>query len=296
MTAEARALGVAAVEVQDLTVRFGGVVAVDRVSFAVGPGSITGLIGPNGAGKTTIFDAISGFVPSEGTVLVGGGDVTDRSSSGRATAGLGRSFQDGKLFPSLTVGETLAVALERHGRRVGPIAAALRIGPSRSAELRVDGRVDELIDLMRLGAFRDKFCAELSTGTRRLVDLACAIAHAPSVLLLDEPSSGIAQRETEALGAVLRDVQRQLQCTLLVIEHDIPLIAGISDELIALETGAIVARDTPRKVLRDPLVVDAYLGTDEGAIFRSGAGRKPGRKARKPTPRARRARPSRPGH
>jgi branched-chain amino acid transport system ATP-binding protein len=275
-----------AVEVRDLTVHFGGVLAVDRVSFAIAQGSITGFIGPNGAGKTTIFDAISGFVASEGTVMVEGRDVTSRSAAGRASVGLGRSFQDGRLFGSLTVGETLAVALSRHGRRIGPLNAAVGVGPSRSAERELAVRVDELIDSMRLAAFRDKFCAELSTGTRRLVDLACAIAHAPAVLLLDEPSSGIAQRETEALGAVLKQVQRTLRCTVLVIEHDMPLVSSISDELIALETGVVIARGSPRDVLDDPAVIDAYLGADERAIFRSGAG---GRTRRG---RRRRARPT----
>ncbi len=261
---------VPAVEVRSLAVRFGGVVAVDHVSFDVAKGSITGLIGPNGSGKTTIFDAVSGFVRAEGTVWLAGNDVTQLHAATRAKAGLGRSFQDGRLFPTLTVAETLAVALERHSDRIGPINAVVGIGASRAAERKIDRRVDELIDMMRLTAYRDKFCAELSTGTRRLVDLACAIAHEPAVLLLDEPSSGIAQRETEALADVLLDVRTGLDCTLLVIEHDMPLVTEVSEELIAFEAGRIIARGAPRAVLTDRAVVEAYLGTQKTAILRSG--------------------------
>lgn len=259
-----------ALEVQSLTVRFGGVVAVDNVTFAIPRGSITGIIGPNGAGKTTIFDAISGFAPATGTLIVEGRDVTHLSGAERGKAGLGRSFQDGRLFPSLTVTETLAVALERHSDRVGPLNAAVGIGPSRTAERAVDARVDELIDVVGLQNYRDTFCSELSTGTRRIVDLACSVAHEPKVLLLDEPSSGIAQRETEALASLLLRVRKMLDCTVLVIEHDMPLVTEVSDELIALETGRIIARGIPRAVLRDRAVVTAYLGVDEATIRRSG--------------------------
>jgi branched-chain amino acid transport system ATP-binding protein len=271
-----------ALEVRGLTVRFGGVVAVADVSFSIDTGSITGVIGPNGAGKTTVFDAICGLVAAQGMVLVAGNDVTEQSVAGRAAAGLGRSFQDAKMFPSLTVAETLAVALERHGKRIGPLNAAIGLGPSRAAERGVSERVEQLIERMRLEAFRDKFCAELSTGTRRIVDLACAVAHAPSVLLLDEPSSGIAQRETEALATALKEVRRELACTLVVIEHDMPLISKISDELIAFETGQIVAQGPARRVLSDPVVIDAYLGADRAAIFRSGRARRTARKKKAP--------------
>jgi ABC-type branched-subunit amino acid transport system ATPase component len=131
--------------------------------------------------------------------------------------------------------------------------------------------VDDLIELMNLGAFRDKFVAELSTGSRRIVDLAMAIAHDPAVLLLDEPSSGVAQKETEALGPLLKRIQRETGCALLIIEHDMPLIMAVSDELIALELGAVVTRGLPADVVEHPRVVASYLGTSEEAINRSGA-------------------------
>ncbi len=262
--------GPSAIEVRDLFVSFGGIVAVDNVSFRINEGSITGIIGPNGAGKTTIFDAISGFVPSTGAVIVAGTDVTALSGAARGRGGLGRSFQDGRLFPSLTVSETLAVAFERHCDRIGPLNAAVGIGPSRAAERGVAARVDDLIALVGLHDYRDTFCSELSTGTRRIVDLACSVAHEPKVLLLDEPSSGIAQRETEALAALLRRVREMLGCTVLVIEHDMPLVTDVSDELIALDTGRIIARGAPRAVLRDKAVVSAYLGIEKATVQRSG--------------------------
>ena len=149
------------------------------------------------------------------------------------------------------------------------------------SERAVNEAVDELIELMRLEAYADKFVGELSTGTRRIVDLACVLAHKPSVLLLDEPSSGIAQRETEALAPVLLDIRDKTGAALVVIEHDMPLITTISDELVALELGAVIARGTPQEVVNDPRVVEGYLGTSEAAIHRSGAGT-PSPRRRKP--------------
>jgi branched-chain amino acid transport system ATP-binding protein len=140
----------------------------------------------------------------------------------------------------------------------------------RRAEKRVAQRVDELVELMGLGAFRDKFVSELSTGSRRIVDLAGILAHEPLVLLLDEPSSGIAQRETEALGPLLEHIRQQTGASLLVIEHDMPLITSISDEILALETGSVLTRGKPNDVLEDPRLVAAYLGTDRAVLERSG--------------------------
>jgi ABC-type branched-subunit amino acid transport system ATPase component len=131
--------------------------------------------------------------------------------------------------------------------------------------------VDDLIELMGLGAFRDKFVAELSTGSRRIVDLAMSIAHDPTVLLLDEPSSGIAQRETEALGPLLRRIQHETGCAMLVIEHDMPLITSLSDSIVALDLGAVLVQGPPKRVLSDERVVTAYLGGDPASIKRTGA-------------------------
>jgi len=258
--------------VDGLTVGFGGITAVDQVTFDLAPGEILGFIGPNGAGKTTLFDLISGFTRAEsGSVAIDGIDVSRFTPDRRARTGLGRSFQDARLFPSLTVEETLAVALERWVQVRDPLAAALHLPAVYDSELAVAGRVDELVDLMGLGAFRSKLLRELSTGSRRIVDLACVVAHRPSALLLDEPSSGIAQRETEALAPVLFRLRDELGCAIAVIEHDMPLLRTVADRMIALDQGAIIAQGSPTDVLQDPAVVSSYLGDNEVAIERSGS-------------------------
>ncbi|MEN3272207.1 MAG: hypothetical protein V7636_968, partial [Actinomycetota bacterium] len=260
----------AILRVSGLTVQFGGVRAVDDVTFDLKKGEILGVIGPNGAGKTTMFDAISGFVPSRGRVVLDGETISGQAPEMRSRHGLGRSFQDARLFPSLTVAETLAVAFERHIRSQDVVSTALRLPWVSRAEKRIKTKVDDLIALMGLGAFRDKFVAELSTGSRRIVDLAVIMAHDPKVLLLDEPSSGIAQKETEALGPLLVRLRDETGASLIVVEHDMPLIQSISDELLALETGALLMRGTPDEVINDPRLVASYLGTDQATIARSG--------------------------
>jgi ABC-type branched-subunit amino acid transport system ATPase component/branched-subunit amino acid ABC-type transport system permease component len=260
-----------ALEVDGLSVRFGGLLAVSDVSFDVHRQQVLGIIGPNGAGKTTVFDAISGFVtPTTGRIRLSGTDITELTPDGRALLGLGRSFQDARLFPSMTVRQTIAVARERHIRTRDPIAAALLSPATRVAEREVAADVDELIELMRLQAFADKFVGELSTGTRRVVDLACSLAHEPDVLLLDEPSSGIAQRETEALGPTLLDIRDKTGAALVVIEHDMPLITAISDDLLALDLGTVVTRGAPEVVINHPQVVEGYLGGRDEVVQRSG--------------------------
>ena len=263
-------------QVRDVAKSFGGIDALRNVSFDVHSNEVLGFIGPNGAGKTTLFDVISGFlVPDRGTIVLatGGGvlDLSRRSPQYRARHGLGRSFQDGRLFPALTVAETIAVALETHVEVRDPIAAALNLPAVVDSEHAVAERVDELIELMGLGAFRDKFVRELSTGSRRILDLACVLAHGPEVLLLDEPSSGIAQREAEALGPLLLRIRDALGASILVIEHDLPLLASMADRMIALDLGEVIATGTPAEVVHEPRVVASYLGTTAAAVARSGA-------------------------
>ena len=269
-------------DVREVSVSYGGVKAVDDVTFTAKKGEILGFIGPNGAGKTTVFDAICGFVQVQsGRVNLDGQDITSLTPTERARRGLGRSFQDARLFSSLTVFETLACAFERHVRFEDPVSSMVWAPWVRKREKDVAVRVEEIIDLMGLGAFHDKFISELSTGSRRVVDLACVMAHEPSVLLLDEPSSGMAQKETEAMGPLLLRVKEATGCTMLLVEHDMPLVTSVSDELIALETGRVVVRGKPRDVTTDPRVVEAYLGTDERVVARSGAIRSNGTRKRK---------------
>ncbi|HET9077769.1 MAG TPA: ATP-binding cassette domain-containing protein [Acidimicrobiales bacterium] len=259
-------------ECVDVVKRFGGITAVDHVDLAVRPGEIVGLIGHNGAGKTTLMDCISGFLPVEGgRIRLRGVDVTSWTPHQRARGAMGRSFQDARLFPSLTVAETVSVARERHVQSRDMLAAALQLPASYESELAVAAVVEGLIELMGLQAYRQKLTGELSTGTRRIVDLACILAQDPKVLMLDEPSGGVAQKETEALGPLLRRIQERTGCSILVIEHDMPLLSGLCDRLVALELGAVIAEGPPAAVLAHPAVVASYLGTDETAIARSGS-------------------------
>jgi len=262
--------GATVLEAIEVSRSFGGIMAVDHVSFDVAEHEIVGVVGPNGAGKTTLFDVLSGFVPVDGgRILLAGRDVTELGAAARARRGLGRSFQDARLFPSLTVAEALAVSMERWVGARDPISAALHLPNAYDAERRVSRRVDELIELLGLGAYRTKFVHELSTGTRRIVDLGALLAHRPTVILLDEPSSGIAQREVEALAPMLRRIRDETGAALVVVEHDMPLLRNVSDRLVAMDQGAVVAVGRPDEVLADRRVVESYLGPDRTAFQRS---------------------------
>ena len=213
---------------------------------------------------------LSGFVtPGAGTVVLAGYDVTALRPHERSRLGLGRVFQDARLFADLTVHETIQVALEARGRSV-LLPAAFHLPPSVNLERQRRAAADDLVSLLGLGRYARTAVTQLSTGTRRVVELACLVAQDASVLLLDEPTAGLAQRETEAFGPLLLDLRAQLDATLVVIEHDLPLVLGISDRVQVLGAGVTIALGTPAEVRNDPAVIAAYLGTDERAIARSG--------------------------
>jgi ABC-type branched-subunit amino acid transport system ATPase component/ABC-type branched-subunit amino acid transport system permease subunit len=253
-----------------LTVDFGGLVAVDCVDFHADAGEVIGLIGTNGAGKSTLLNAIGGYVNSRGSVQLLGEEVSKLPPYQRARAGLGRTFQAATLFPELTVRETVQLALEARGT-TSFWGSLLFFPPTVSKERAKRAEASELIDFLGLGRYADRFIAELSTGTRRIVELASVLAVAPRVVCLDEPTAGVAQREAEAFGPLIKRVQRELDATLVVVEHDLPLIMSISDRIYCLEAGAIIAEGSPEAVRSDPLVVSSYLGTDDRAIHRSNA-------------------------
>jgi ABC-type branched-subunit amino acid transport system ATPase component/ABC-type branched-subunit amino acid transport system permease subunit len=258
--------GTVALEAAGLGKSFGGVEAVRDVDLEVRHGEIVGLIGPNGAGKTTTFELLGGFTRADrGRVRFDGEDITDESPEQRAQRGLIRSFQDAALFPTMSVLDAAKLSFERRD----PTSAVRSCLGFTGQERDKDRRARELIGAMGLDAYRHRTIQELSTGTRRITEIACLIALQPTLLLLDEPSSGIAQRETEALGELLLDIHLELGVSMLVIEHDIPLIMGLADRIVAMDAGAVIASGTPDEVRRDPLVVEAYLGGSVVAIERS---------------------------
>jgi branched-chain amino acid transport system ATP-binding protein len=261
-----------ALRVADLSVRFGGVTALDRVDLEVHPHEIVGLVGPNGAGKTTLFDVISGFLPdSRGRVWLGERELTTLSAPTRARHGLGRSFQDSRLFGSLTVHETVAVAFARSIHAFDPVTEACRLPARQITEAAVAARVDQLVEMLGLHWLRDRRVRELSTGQRRLVDQACVLAHRPTVVLLDEPSSGVAQHETEALVPLMRRIRDELGATLLVIDHDLALLTEVSDRLFALDQGRRITEGPAADVLAHPHVVASYLGVPQAPPHSEGA-------------------------
>ena len=258
-----------ALRTQDVSVHFGGNTAVDKVSVHVDHGELVGLIGTNGAGKSTLLNAISGFVPAQGRVFVLGADVTGRRAPARHARGLGRGFQGARLYPDLTVREALMVSMEARDRSL-LVPSLLGVPPSPGMERRKRADVDGLMDFVGLGRYADHFISNLSTGTRRIVELASLLAVDAKVLLLDEPTGGVAQREAEAFGPLIKQVQAELDAAAIVIEHDMPLVMGISDRVYCLEAGAVIAEGSPEDVRRDPLVIASYLGTSDQAIGRSG--------------------------
>ena len=251
---------------KEVTVHFGGNFAVSHVDIEVHRNEIVGLIGTNGAGKSTLMNAVGGFVPSTGSIQLMGRNISRLSPQRRASCGLGRTFQSAALFPELTVRETVKVALEARHRSSFTSTALMLNGP---AERRQEADAADLIDFLGLGRFADSYISDLSTGTRRIVELAGLLAVDAQVLCLDEPTAGVAQRETEAFGPLLVEIRKELGAAMLIIEHDMPLIMSISDRVYCLESGEVIAHGAPDQVRNDPAVVASYLGTDERAIQRS---------------------------
>jgi ABC-type branched-subunit amino acid transport system ATPase component/ABC-type branched-subunit amino acid transport system permease subunit len=266
-------------QVQGVSVHFGGITALWDVDIDVRSGEIVGLIGPNGAGKTTLMNVISGFLrPDDGSVRVFGHEVAGRPPYIRAGHGLARSFQDAALFAGLTVTETVQVTLAHHSRT--RLLPALVGAPwSRSAERADRRRASELVDAFGLAPWADALTVELSTGMRRICDLMVQVAAEPRVVLLDEPTAGVAQREAETFSPLVRRIRDALGCSVLIIEHDMPLLMGLCDRVYAMETGRVIAEGTPAEICNDPAVIASYLGTDDAAISRSGSKsvRDPGR-------------------
>ncbi|TMK62951.1 MAG: ABC transporter ATP-binding protein, partial [Actinobacteria bacterium] len=254
---------------EDVKVRFGGVFAVNNVSIEVRAGEVVGLIGTNGAGKTTLMNAISGFVRSSGTVELFGEPVDRMRSYRRSRRGMGRAFQNARIFGGLTVRETIMVALEARERSL-LLPSMVALPPSPFAERRKRSQAEDIIGYLGLGRYADSLVSELSTGTRRVVELGALLALDTRLMLLDEPTAGIAQRETEVFGPLIKTIQKDLGSAILIIEHDMPMVMSISDRIYCLEAGTVIAEGVPDVVRTDLTVIASYLGTDERAIQRSG--------------------------
>ena len=261
MTAQAAEL-----EVDDVAVAFGGLRALDGVSLSVEPGGITGLVGPNGSGKTTLLDALSGLVPlTGGAIRLDGTDLADYLPEERVGLGMVRSFQDCALYPTLTVEDTLLLTGDAR-QPVGVVSTTLQLPWARRREAEKLAAVDEVVAALGLERFRHHRIAQLSTGTRRVVDLASVVLARPRLLLLDEPTAGIAQREAEAFVPLLRQLHQVTGSTILLVEHDVPLVFGLCDTVVVMATGAVVAAGPPDQVRADPAALAAYLGASEQAL------------------------------
>ena len=264
MSAAVRApAGVARLEARGVTVRFGGLVALDGVDVEVPAQSVVGLVGPNGAGKSTLFGVLSGLLrPTAGTVWMDGDDVTSSSPQMRARRGLARTFQHPELFTSLTVREHVVLGYRiRHAKRRLWTDLVTGRGFRRPPPEEVE-RVETLIEALHLGDIQHLPAAGLPLGLSRLVEVARALAVDPRVLLLDEPSSGLDVRETEELAATLRQLVSVHGVSLLLVEHDVPLVLGMCDQVHVLDFGLKIAAGTPAEIRNDPAVRAAYLGEE----------------------------------
>jgi branched-chain amino acid transport system ATP-binding protein len=251
----------ALLRVQDVAVRFGGIVALDGVSFDVPAGSIVGLIGPNGAGKTTLFNCISRLYPCErGDIALGGRSLLGVPRHRIAALGIGRTFQNLALFRSMSVLENVMVG--SHSRlRGGFFAAALRLPYAARADAEARDRARELLALLELERVAETPVAALPFGTQKRVELARALAAEPQLLLLDEPASGLNHEEVGAIGALIRTLRERLKLTVLLVEHHMQLLMSLSDWVVALNFGKRIAEGTPAEVRNHPELVRAYLGT-----------------------------------
>jgi len=253
--------GMPVLEATGVSVRFGGLQAVDNASLRVDRGTIVGLMGPNGAGKTTLFNAITGaLTPDRGRIELLGVNVSSLPTHQRTALGMARTFQLIGLAKGQSVYENLLIA-QHLAAPYGVSSALTGIGPSRFYERDVRKRADEVLAGLGFERYRDTLVSRLSHGQQRIVEIGCSLVNSPELVMLDEPSAGMSPAAAEDLAATLLDVRDRLGRTVLLIEHNVPLVLGVADELYVMDAGKVIADGEPVEVVALPQVVTAYLGT-----------------------------------
>jgi branched-chain amino acid transport system ATP-binding protein len=249
-------------QAQDISISFGGIRAVDGVTFDVAPGEIFAIVGPNGAGKSTIFNLISRiYQPTGGRLVFEGQDITNVAAHTIAGRGIARTFQNIELFEHATVLDNLLIG--RHCRaKTNILAEMLFTGGVRRREIEHREAVEEVIDFLDLANYRDQRISGLPYGVRKVVELARALCAKPKLLLLDEPASGLNTEETEEVAFWIEDIKNDLGITVIMIEHDMSLVSAVSDRVLALNNGRTLALGTPQEVQSNPAVIEAYLGSE----------------------------------
>jgi branched-chain amino acid transport system ATP-binding protein len=245
---------------RDVSIHFGGIAALDEVDIRVETGEIVGILGPNGAGKSTLFNVISGLLkPDHGRILFEEEEIGHLLPYERVEIGIGRTFQHVRLFRNLTVYENLLVAQHRH-LSSGSLSAMLRLPGWKHDERLAEQRADKILEVINLNPWKDQRPGELSYGTTRFLELATILSIEPKIVLLDEPASGIQQKEVEALGPLLKRIRDETKCAIVLIEHDMGLLLKTAERIYALDFGKVIAEGSPDDVVANDQVLESYLG------------------------------------